>query len=68
MLYHLNISSMSISTLSLLNRGSYMNAHVLLNVLNELRTSDKMLAEACRAFYRFFVTSLIYSIVQEHEC
>ena len=25
-----------------LNRGSYMSAHVLLNLLNELRKRDKM--------------------------
>ena len=41
----------------LLHRGSYMRAHVLLNVLNELGKSDKY--EACRAFYPFFATSLI---------
>ena len=39
----------------LLNRGSYMSAHVLLNLLNELRKRDKM--RACRAFYLFFATS-----------
>ena len=43
-----------------------MSAHVLLNLLNELGKSDKM--EACRAFYYFFATSLINSIIQEHEC
>ena len=32
--------------------GSYMSAHVLLNLLNELRKRDK--CEACRAFYLFF--------------
>ena len=26
----------------IINRGSYMSAHVLLNLLNELRKSDKM--------------------------
>ena len=36
------------------NRGSYMNAHVLLNLLNELGKRDKM--------------RLINSIIQEHEC
>ena len=52
-------------------RESYMSAHVLLNLLNELRKRDKMLGikcEACRAFYLFFATSLINSIIQEHEC
>ena len=44
----------------------YMSAHVLLNLLNEFGKRDKMLA--CRALYRFFATSLIHSIMQEHEC
>ena len=39
-----------------------MSAHVLLNLLNEIK------CEACRAFYLFFATSLINSIIQEHEC
>ena len=47
-------------------RGSYMSAHVLLNLLNELGKVIK--CEACRAFYLFFATSLINSIIQEHEC
>ena len=45
-----------------------MSAHVLLNLFNELRKSDKMRVikrEACRAFYYFFTTSLINSIIQE---
>ena len=37
-----------------INRGSYISVHVLLNLLNDLRKSDKM-----RAFYRFLATSLI---------
>ena len=36
-----------------------MSAHVLLNLLNELGKRDKM---------RGFATSLINSILQEHEC
>ena len=36
-----------------------MSAHVLLNLLNKLGTRD-------RAFYCFFATSLINSILQEH--
>ena len=35
-------------------RGSYMSAHVLLNLLNELGSRDKMLA--IFAFYLFFST------------
>ena len=42
-----------------------MSAHVLLNLLNKLGKSDK--SEVCRAFYRFFATSLINSIIQEPE-
>ena len=38
-----------------LNRGSYMSAHVVLNLLNKMRNSDKM-PEFCGAFYRFFAT------------
>ena len=43
-----------------------MSAHVLLNVLNELRKRDKM--RGCRTFYLFFSTSIINSIIQEHGC
>ena len=43
-----------------------MSAHVLLNLLNELGKRDK--CEACPAFYLFFATSLINSIIQGHEC
>ena len=43
-----------------------MSARVLLNLLNELGKEIK--CEACRAFYFFFATSLINSIIHEHEC
>ena len=43
-------------------RESYMNAHVLFSLLNELGKWDKM-----RGFYRFFATGLINSIIQEHD-
>ena len=43
-----------------------MSAHVLLNLLNELGTRDKM--RGCQAFYLFFAMSLINSIIQKHEC
>ena len=43
-----------------------MSVHVLLNLLNEVEKEIK--CEACRAFYLVFATSLIYSIIQEHEC
>ena len=43
-----------------------MSAHVLLNLLNELGKRDKM--RGLRAFYLFFATSLINSIIQELEC
>ena len=35
-----------------------------------LKNPDQYLEEeeACRAFYLFFATSLINSIIQEHEC
>ena len=41
-----------------------MNAHVLLKLLNEL--GKRVKCEACQAFYLFFTTSLINSIIQEH--
>ena len=43
-----------------------MSAHVLLNLLYELEKEIK--CEACGAIYLFFPTSLINSIIQEHEC
>ena len=42
-----------------------MSAHILLNLLNKLRKSEKI--EACQAFYGFFATCLINSIIQEHK-
>ena len=44
-----------------------MSAHVLLNLLNKLKKKE-IKCEACRAFYHLFATSLINSIIQEHEC
>ena len=49
-----------------IHRGSYVSAHVLLNLLNKLRKRDKMLA--CRLFYHFFATSLINSKILKHKC
>ena len=43
-----------------------MSAHVLLNLLNELRKSDKM--QGLLSIYYFYTTSLINSIIQEYEC
>ena len=43
-----------------------MSAHVSLNLFNELGKEIK--CEVCRAFYLFFATSLINSIIQGHEC
>ena len=37
-----------------------MSVHILLNLLNELRKSDKMRG--------FFAMSLINSMIQEHKC
>ena len=48
------------------HRGSYISAHVLLNLLNELGKRDKM--RGLPSIYLFFATSLINSIIQEHEC
>ena len=43
-----------------------MSAHVLFNLLNELRKKDQ--CEAGQASYHFFATSLINSIILEQEC
>ena len=44
-----------------------MSAHVLLNLLKKLGKRDKMRGLP-RILYLFFATSLINSIIQEHEC
>ena len=43
-----------------------MSAHVLLNLLNELGKRDKM--RGLPRILSLFCTSLINSIIQEHEC
>ena len=50
----------------LTQRISYIIAHVLLNLFNELGKIDQM--HACRAFNHFSSMSLINSIIQEQEC
>ena len=50
---------------SQLHRGSYTSAHVLLNLSNELETSDKM--QVLPIIYHFFEPSLINSILHEQE-
>ena len=50
-----------------LNRGSYMSAHVLFNLLKELGKRDKMQGLLSILSF-FFALSLINSIIQEHEC
>ena len=49
-----------------INRESYMSAHVLLNLLNEFGKRDQM--RGLQIILYFFATSLINSIIQEHEC
>ena len=49
-----------------IQRGSYMSARVLLNLLNELGKKDKK--RGLPSIYLFFATSLINSKIQEHEC
>ena len=44
-----------------------MSAQVLLNLLNELGKKDKMQG-LLSILSLFFATSLINSIIQEHEC
>ena len=43
-----------------------MSANVLMNLLNELGKMDK--CKACQALNYFSATSLINSIIKEHEC
>ena len=43
-----------------------MSAHVLLNLLNELGKRDKM--QGLPSILSLLATSLINSIIQEHEC
>ena len=50
-----------------IHRGSYMSAHVLLNLLNELGKRDKMRGLPS-ILSHFFATGLINSIIQAHEC
>ena len=42
-----------------------MTAHVLVNLTS---IGKEIRCEACQAFYCYFATSLINSIIQEHEC
>ena len=44
-----------------IRRGSCIGAHVVLNLLNEVRKRDK--CEACRAFYLFIATSLMNPVI-----
>ena len=48
-----------------LNRGYFMSANVLLNLLNELGKRDKMRGLSNILF--FYATSLMNSIIQEHD-
>ena len=43
-----------------------MSAHVLLNLLNRL--GKKIKCKAYQAFYLFYATSSINSLIQEQEC
>ena len=43
-----------------------MNAHVLLNLLNELGKRDKM--RSLSSILSLFRNEFITSIIQEHEC
>ena len=49
-----------------IHRLSYMSAHVLMNLLNELMKSDKM--QGLPGILSFFPNKLINSIIQEHKC
>ena len=49
-----------------IHRGSYMSAFVLLDLLNKLEKRDKM--GGLPSILSLFATSLINSIIKEHEC
>ena len=44
-----------------------MTAHVFIEFIKR-NDEKRQKCEACRAFYLFYATSLINSIIQEHEC
>ena len=50
-----------------INRGSYMSAHVLLNLLNESRKKDKMQCFA-KHFITFSQKVKCNSIMHEYKC
>ena len=56
------VVNLSVDLVTLLYRGSYMSAHVLLNLLNE------WMGGFAEHLIGFPTTSLINSIIQEHEC
>ena len=47
-------------------RGSYISAHVLLNLLNKLKKCNKM--RGLPSILSLFAKSLINSVIQEHKC
>ena len=48
---------------------SYMGAHVLLNLLYKVKKRYICTAcKACQAFYHFFATRLINSVIHEIKC
>ena len=51
---------------SIKNRGSYMSAHVLLNLLNELGKRDKM--RGLPSILSLFRNEFNNSIKHEHSC
>ena len=60
------VCSLQLLQILIIYTGSYTSAHVLLNLLK--RQGKEIKCEACRALYLFFTTSLINSIIHEHEC
>ena len=58
--------TMVIVAIASTHRGSYMSAHVLLNLLNKLRKRDKM--RGLSSILLLFTMILINSIIQGHEC
>ena len=59
------ISSLNYNKNEEIHRGSYMSAHVLLNLLNKLGKSHKM--RGLSSILSLFPNDLINSIIQEHK-
>ena len=63
--HDINFGGQSSGVFYYLYRGSYMSAHVLSNLSHKVGKTDKM--GGLSSILSLFATSLINSIIQEHE-